>query len=224
MDIPILSRCNIKAVTIILSTVFALSACGGGGGSSPSANTPTVAPPSPPAPTVVEPGPPYANFAAQDQDPDDFASLVASAETEEYAGMGGLVLINASSAYARGATGDGVSVGVIDSGVYEEHYEFATDSGDKISVAGSDYSDSTPRSDSAIDHGTQVAGVIAASKNGDLDTGIKMHGVAYDADILTYEIPLGSSDGPYQPLDEGNVGFNDDNYFASRFTLSLIHI
>lgn len=218
MDIPILSRCNIKAVTIILSTVFALSACGGGGGSSPSANTPTVAPPSPPAPAVVEPGPPYANFAAQDQDPDNFANLVASAETEEYAGMGGLALINASSAYARGATGDGVSVGVIDSGVYEEHYEFATDSGDKISFVGSDYSDSTPRSDSAINHGTQVAGVIAATKNGDLGNSFKMHGVAYDADILAYEIPLGSSDGPYQPLDEDSVGFNDDNYFASRFT------
>ena len=218
MRIPILSRFDPTSVAIILISLFALSACGGGGGSSPSANRPTVAPPSTPPAAPVESGPPYANFTAQDQDPDDFASLVASAETEEYAGMGGLTLINASSAYARGATGEGVSVGVIDSGVYEEHYEFTAGSGDKISIAGSDYSDSTPRTDSAINHGTQVAAVIAANKNGNLGTGFKMHGLAYDADILTYEIPLGSSDGPYQPLDEDSVGFSDDNYFASRFT------
>ena len=224
MGIPILSRTDSAALTIVLVTAFFLSACGGGGGSSPSANTPTVSPPStsipttPPITNQVEPGPPYPSFAAQDDDPDDFSSLVASAETEEYNGMGGLALINASSAYARGATGEGVSVGVIDSGVYEEHFEFATASGDKVEYAGSNYSTSSPRTDSAVKHGTQVAGVIAANKDGDIGTGFKMHGVAYSADILAYEIPLGSGAGPYKPLDETAVGFNDDNYFANLFT------
>lgn len=214
MGIPILSRSTIVTAALLLVAISALSACGGGG-SSPSPNTATVPPP---VTTAVESGPPYASFAAQDEDPDDFASLVARAETEEYEGMGGLAIINASSAYARGATGEGVSVGVIDSGIYEDHFEFTTASGDKIEYAGSDYSDSSPRSDSAISHGTQVAGVIAANKNGALGTGFKMHGVAYDADILAYEIPLGSGDGPYKPLDADSIGFSDDNYFASRFT------
>ena len=225
MGIPILSRSDSAALAMVLLAVFSLSACGGGGGSSPSANTPTVSPPAststPTTPLInnqVEPDPPYGSFAAQDEDPDNFSSLVASAETEEYNGMGGLALINASSAYARGATGEGVSVGVIDSGVYEEHFEFATASGDKVEYAGSNYNTSSPRTSSAVKHGTQVASVIAANKDGDLGTGFKMHGVAYNADILDYEIPLGSGAGPYKPLDETTVGFNDDNYFANLFT------
>lgn len=220
MNISFLSRFGSTNLATILTMAFSLYACGGGGGSSPSANTPTVLPPvvSPPTSNNLDPGPPYANFEVQDQDPSNFSSLVNNAETEEYNGMEGLALIHASSAYARGATGEGVRVGVIDSGVHEEHFEFTNTTGDKVTYAGSDYSVSSPRSDSAIRHGTQVAGVIAANKNGIFGTGFKMHGVAYDADILAYEIPLGSSDGPYEPLDADSIGFTDDNYFASRFT------
>ena len=79
--------------------------------------------------------------------------------------MNGLEMINASSAYARGATGDGVRVGVIDSGAYQEHAEFAQGEDSKVTIAGSDYSDQRPRTDEAIGHGTVVAGVIAANRD-----------------------------------------------------------
>ena len=83
--------------------------------------------------------------------------------------MTGLAMINASSAYARGATGAGVTVGVVDSGVYEEHIEFETNTGDKISLAGSDYASDDARSNDAISHGTLVAGVIAANRDNSND-------------------------------------------------------
>ena len=205
------------SVTISLLSIIALSACSGGGGGQKSSDTGTTIPP------VVtnqdNSTPPWSSFSAQAQDPSDLAALASDFETEEYNGMGGLDMINASSAYARGATGEGVSVGVIDSGVYEEHAEFLDGSGDKVEYAGSDYDSSTPRTDSALDHGTLVAGVIAANRdNNNFNSGFKMHGVAFEADIVAYEIPLGSGGGPYQPLDVDDINFATDNYFAERFT------
>jgi subtilisin family serine protease len=46
-------------------------------------------------------------------------------ETTEYFANGGLEAIEASSAYAAGATGNGILVGVIDTGIDLEHPEFA---------------------------------------------------------------------------------------------------
>ena len=208
---------NNLSVTISLLTIIALSACSGGGGGQKSSDSGTTIPP------VVSnqdnTTPPWSSFSAQAQDPSDLAALASDFETEEYDGMGGLDMINASSAYARGATGEGVSVGVIDSGVYEEHAEFSRGNGDKVEYAGSDYNSGTPRTDQALDHGTLVAGVIAANRdNNNFNSGFKMHGVAFEADIVAYEIPLGSGGGPYQPLDVDDINFATDNYFAERFT------
>lgn len=209
---------NNLSITISLITIFALFGCSsGGGGQKNSGSGGTTIPP------VVanqdNSTPPWSSFSAQAQDPDDLAALAGEFETEEYAGMGALDMINASSAYARGATGEGVTVGVIDSGVYEEHAEFSRGSGDKITYAGSDYNSDRPRTDEALGHGTIVAGVIAANRdNNNFGSGFKMHGVAFGASISTYEIPLGSGGGPYEPLDVDNVNFSTDNYFASRFT------
>ena len=208
---------NNLSVTTSLLTIIALSACSGGGGGQKSSDSGTTIPP------VVtnqdNSTPPWSSFSAQAQDPSDLAALASDFETEEYDGMGGLDMINASSAYARGATGEGVSVGVIDSGVYEEHAEFSRGNGDKVEYAGSDYNSGTPRTDQALDHGTLVAGVIAANRdNNNFNSGFKMHGVAFEADIVAYEIPLGSGGGPYQPLDVDDINFATDNYFAERFT------
>jgi subtilisin family serine protease len=46
-------------------------------------------------------------------------------ETQEYSTSYGLASIHASSAYAGGATGQGVTVAVIDTGVDVDHPEFA---------------------------------------------------------------------------------------------------
>lgn len=219
---------NNLSITISLTMIIALCGCSTGGGGQKSSDSGTTIPPvitnqDDSIPPVItdqnNSSPPWSSFAAQSQDPENFAALVREFETEEYAGMGALDMINASSAYARGATGDGVSIGVIDSGVYEEHAEFSRGSGDKITFAGSDYNSGRPRTDEALGHGTIVAGVIAANRdNNNFNSGFKMHGVAFDASINAYEIPLGSGDGPYQPLEVDDVNFSTDNYFASRFT------
>ena len=205
------------SIAVLTAIALAASACGGsGGGTVQSTGTATV-----PAPTTNSSpisGPPYSSFNDQDEDADNFAATAAGFETAEYEGMGGLAAIHASSAYARGATGEGITVGVIDSGVYEEHIEFSTGSGNKVSYAGSDYGGSNPRTDEAVSHGTLVAGIIAANRDNNLNTNLNMHGVAYEANILAFEIPLGSGDGPYEPLDETSLTFGDDNYFADRFT------
>lgn len=205
------------STTISLITIIALCGCSSGGGGQKSSGGGTTIPP-----VVANQDnsiPPWSSFSAQAEDPDNLAALASEFETEEYAGMGALEMINASSAYARGATGEGITVGVIDSGVYEEHAEFFRGSDDKITYAGSDYNSDRPRTDDALGHGTIVAGIIAANRdNNNLGSGFKMHGVAYNASISTYEIPLGSGDGPYEPLNVDDVNFSTDNYFASRFT------
>jgi subtilisin family serine protease len=206
---------NLSA-TLALGLVVTLCGCGGGGGGQKSADNGIQI--APPTSNQDNSKPPWNNFADQIGDPSNLAELAAQFETDEYASMGALAMINASSAYARGASGAGVIVGVIDSGVYEEHIEFAQDSGDKVEYAGSDYSSGNPRSNEAIGHGTLVAGVIAANRDeSELSGDPNMHGVAFDASILAYEIPLGSGSGPYDPLEVEQINFSDDNYFANRF-------
>ena len=90
-----------------------------------------------------------------------------------------LALIKASAAYARGATGMGETVMVVDRGIYEQHAEFG---GGKVELA-------TPRDRPGVDdngdHGTAVTGVLAARRDG---TG--MHGVAFDAGIKLLHVNL----------------------------------
>jgi subtilisin family serine protease len=204
------------ALGLLVTISATISGCGGGGGGQKPANTGINIPPV--TSNRDNSKPPWDNFADQIQDPNNLTELAAQFETDEYDAMGALRMINASSAYARGATGAGVTVGVIDSGVYEAHIEFAQGSGDKVEYAGSDYSSGNPRSDDAISHGTLVAGIIAANKDGaDVSSDFNMHGVAFDASILGYEIPLGSGSGPYDPLEVDQINFSDDNYFANRF-------
>lgn len=82
--------------------------------------------------------------------------------------------IGADAAYAKGATGAGAVVAVIDTGIDPSHSELdANISPDSIDIV---------RGDPIADedgHGTHVAGIIAAEKNG-----VANHGVAYDATIL----------------------------------------
>jgi Subtilase family len=97
-------------------------------------------------------------------------------ETTEYRANWGLGALHASSAYAQGATGRGITVGVVDTGIDLDHPEFAG----QIASASTDIVSGDPAMVDDIDgHGTAVAGVIAARRNQALT-----HGVAFQAKLL----------------------------------------
>ncbi|MDC3082072.1 S8 family serine peptidase [Candidatus Pelagibacter sp.] len=105
-------------------------------------------------------------------------------------------VVCASSAYARGATGDGIQVAVVDTGVDADHTDINANM-----VAFTTGSDTVNSDDDASDdegHGSHVAGIIAAEKN---DSG--MHGVAYDAQI--YAFKAFDSDGAGSDTTIGNA-------------------
>ncbi len=88
----------------------------------------------------------------------------------EYQNSTGLAQINAASAYAAGFTGEGIKIAVIDTGVDALH----TDLNDNL-VGGEVGIEDT--------HGTHVAGIIAAEKDGN-----GIHGVAYNAEIISQQV------------------------------------
>ena len=94
----------------------------------------------------------------------------------EYEAQYGLGLIKAARMYTRGGTGGGITVGVLDSGAQQDHPDLE---GAYRWAAGPDEDDV----DDVNGHGTGVAGVIAARRNG-----WGAHGVAYDAKIASYKI------------------------------------
>ena len=113
-----------------------------------------------------------------------------------------LEAIGADYAYARGYTGAGVTVGVIDTGADEDHEAFA----DKLHAQSAVASQSCPNgacSFSAIrdtaSHGTAVGGLIAGAKQEN-----RMHGLAHDAELLMIGIRLGQGTPEYRPVDLSN--------------------
>ena len=195
--------------TLVL-VLFTLISCGGGGGGG-SNNSPVVAQtPTPPA------TPPTLSF---DELKDQFEGYY------EYQSQWGLNMINASYAYARGATGAGITIGITDSGLDNSHIEISTTRLSNDSALS--YSNYTPNTRQKR-HGTMVASVAA----GQLDKTdfTPMHGVAFEADVLFVAIQLAEPDPTYDPVDigdddgAGNVtGAPDftgiDNFFSQLFEI-----
>ena len=93
--------------------------------------------------------------------------------------------INHSGAMALGVTGDGVRVNVIDSGLELGHPDLQANivAGGSYDYVGDD-DDPTNNADANGDHGTSVAGLIAAVGN----NGIGVSGVAGDAQLQGYNV------------------------------------
>ena len=93
--------------TLVL-TLLMLVSCGGGGGGGSDISPVIAQTPTPPTP------PPSLSFD----------ELKAKYEAHyEYQNQWGLSSINASHAYARGATGEGITIGITDSGLDITHEE-----------------------------------------------------------------------------------------------------
>ena len=123
----------------------------------------------------------------------------ASWRTPEFLRDNGMLSMGAEFAYAAGYAGQGMNVGVVDSGIYQgfvrEHGSYDTQYaiGDRYFGVVAQGGDTGPTSgfwNAAFNdtHGTHVTGTIGASRDGVGDpnpagTTANMHGVAFNADL-----------------------------------------
>lgn len=201
---------------ILIPILLIISACGGGGGGGSSQAPAVSIPPTPSSPTPSQPAEP------------SFSELKAEYENYyEYSRHWGLEAINASSAFARGATGNNVLIGITDSGLDETHAEIK--GANLSSNSDLEYSNYIPNTRQKR-HGTMVASIAAGTL--DKNNSTPMHGVGFDSDILFVAIQLAEPDDTYDPVDlgdtdsDGNVTNPDDvaedfsgidNFFSSLF-------
>jgi hypothetical protein len=150
----------LSSVSSALALALSVAACSGGDGglspapiAAPISSTPT--PTSTPAPTPTP-------------------TPTGSYDTAEYRRSNAAVAANAIAAYNSGATGAGIKIGVVDSGINPALSEFAG----KIDPASRDVAGTRALSDED-GHGTAVADVAAGLKD---DLGIQ--GVAFNSTIV----------------------------------------
>ncbi len=141
-----------------------LAACGGAGGPSPTPLSSSPAAVSPPPQQAPAPTPPV-NY-----------------DTAEYRRSTAAVQSGAISAWQAGATGSGVTIGFIDSGINASSPEFAG----RIAAASRDVSGQGRSVQDVSGHGTSVAAVAAAGRN---DNSIL--GVAFAATLAVFRADNG---------------------------------
>ena len=160
----------VRAALLASLAVASVAACSGGGGAGPSLPPPPIAPPPPPTVPPPPAPPPPLQPPAFYETPEYFGSSFTSGNRS------GLGQIGASTAYSKGATGQGIIVAVIDTNVDTTISELTG----QISAS---HDIITNRAASDIDaggHGTLVSSVIVANKNN-----VGIHGVAYEAKVLS---------------------------------------
>jgi hypothetical protein len=168
-----------------IACLFAATACSGGSGGGGIGNTPT------PTPVTPAPSPTPAPTPAPTPTP-------SSNDTAEYRATVGAVSANALAAYNLAATGAGITVGVIDSGIDLQSAEF----GNRINPN----SASTAGNGTVDDqggHGTAVSFTIAGRRNG-----AGTHGIAFDASLIVARADTPGSCA--DTSDDGGCTFNDN--------------
>ena len=162
----------------VCATAALLAACGGGGGgvsapppvSSP-APTPTPTPAPSPTPSPVPTPTPSPSPAPS---PTPTPAPTSSFDTAEYRMSDGPAFHRAITAWQAGATGSGVTLAIVDTGIDLTNPEFAG----RISAASADATGNGRSVAGEDDHGTQIALIAAAARNG---SGIL--GIAFNATI-----------------------------------------
>ena len=102
----------------------------------------------------------------------DFLNSAEFTRTSIYGGSTGLAQINAAPAYALGASGAGVTIGIIDTGIDMNNSEFAgAISNASINIV-TGLRDAASLNSGVNPHGTWVAGVLGARMNNDLTMGV----------------------------------------------------
>ena len=149
------------------AVALALTACGGGGSNPLRPDPPPVAPPPSPPPTVVEPpNPAYSDH---------------------------ITLTNAQPAIDAGLTGEGVRIGIIDSGVNRHHPALAGRVVDNLIYVNRNTNDMSV--DDKDGHGTAVAQIAAGAPFGQWPGGIAQGAEIVSARIINDEPPKDDGSG-----------------------------
>lgn len=161
------------------AAALALAGCGGGGSRPVSAPTPLpeviVAPPAAPAPTPVPPPAPTPAPAPAPAPPPP-SPAGSSFVTDEYRRSNAAVSSGAIAAWEAGATGAGIKIAVVDSGLNAGLDEFTG----RIDPASTDTAAARGVTDED-GHGTAVTAIAAAGRNNS-----RTLGVAFGSTILSY--------------------------------------
>lgn len=150
-----------------ITLIFSLSACGGGSGGNGPVNA------TPPAP--LTPTPSSTNLPPVTKPTNE------NFNTSEYQNSRGAVASNAIGAWQLGATGKGIKIGFVDTGINSSLTEFSG----RIDPSSTDVAGNRPMGD-VYGHGTAVASIAAAAKD---NMGIQ--GVAYEATIFMAKADTG---------------------------------
>ncbi len=119
-------------------------------------------------------------------------------KTPEYFASYGLDILDAASAYAKGYSGKGITLGVCDEPTNFLHPEFTSKNFAQM-IRDSWMAGGKPGvyDWSIVEHGTHVAGIMAATRDG-----VGMHGVAYDANLagVPFLYNMGGSMGNFSDI------------------------
>ncbi|HUQ12891.1 MAG TPA: S8 family peptidase, partial [Novosphingobium sp.] len=188
-----------------------LAGCGGGGGgggvppiSAPAPSpTPTPVPmPSPTPSPVPTPAPSPSPAPAPTPTPPPTSSF----DTAEYRQSDGPAFHRAIPAWQAGATGSGVTLAIIDTGIDINSPEFAG----RISPASADVAGGGRSIKGEDDHGNQIALIAAAARN---NTGIL--GIAFNATIQVLRADAPGTCATETPSDpKSGCKFNDNSIAA----------
>lgn len=159
---------EIRLVAVLVtSSALTLSGCGGGGGG----EVPPAPDPSPTPSPLLEPLVEIPSPVVR--------TPVAPIRTVEYENSTYLDGISADGAYALGATGNGINIAIVDDGISETSSE--------LSGRVRDYIDTTGYypSGGLADHGTSVASIAAAVRDGTGIHGVAFNSYLYDINVFT---------------------------------------